>query len=112
MIINAKRLGLWIRANIDEDRYLTEDRSLIDHMIHFVCIQHAKMLHEQYSLKDIAKLFHSGISPTNSLSDVNEYLDTIWQDIEDPVNPDDTDIELINELNDQLISDVKEYFGQ
>jgi hypothetical protein len=67
-----------------------EDKDLI----WFNCMCEASVVHEQYSLKDIASLFFEGIKPIDSLESVQDML-TSWYE------PNESDIE--EKINDRYL---------
>jgi hypothetical protein len=49
-------------------------------LIWFVCVCNARLVSETCSIKDMAALFSEGVAKIDKLSDVQAYLDTVYEE--------------------------------
>ena len=102
-IQTAADIGSWICENVPtvDQQY----RNVVDLMIWFVCMRQAASVSSNFSLKDIASLFSDGITPIKTESQVQNWLDTCWEDV------DSDDEEGILEVNTEIVDSLKLHFG-
>ena len=80
-----------------------------DRLIWYVCIQEARSLSEART-KDIASMFRDGITAINSLEQVQEHLDTYFEDY-DLDNLSEQDEENVMEDNSDILHSINDFFG-
>jgi hypothetical protein len=79
-----------------------EGKAIVDKdLIWFVCMQEAEMLLDSYRTKDIASLFSSGVQAINTLEQVQDHLDSRFEDGE----------EYHAEQNRYLLAAIYRHFG-
>lgn len=54
-----------------------------DRLVWFVCMYNAELISQAYTTKDIAAMLLEGVKATNSLTDVQEFLNTFFEDTGD-----------------------------
>lgn len=76
-----------IIRNIEQLRQYAEQvsgREIEDEdLIWFVCYQNASMIFNGYTTKDLAAMLRDGVDPTNDIVAVQEYLNTLYDDMDE-----------------------------
>lgn len=60
----------------------TSIKEVVSHadIIWFVCLYNARVVSEAYSLKDIAAMFSEGVAKIDTMHDVQEFLNSLYEE--------------------------------
>lgn len=76
-----------------------------ENLFWFVCIYNAKLILDSYTTKDIGAMLQGGVDPTNKLDDVQQFIDTFYED----VDSEDVDYAQLQSL--YIIREVADFYS-